>query len=209
MRSSSSRAPPLLRSRGGVLDGHAKRRVLGREESRGGHDRVRALAGNDRVFAGRGNDRVSGGDGRDRLVGGPGRDRLFGGAGNDLLIGGGGRDRVRCGPGRDRAILDPHDVILDATAVRPDGSCEVVRGGPAQDAQLIAAGDIADCGAGATVTTALLDNLPGTVATLGDTVYQRGTPEDWWSGYDTDLGEALGPRYDLPSGVIRGASFKD
>ena len=24
-----------------------------------------------------------------------------------------------------------------------------------------------------------------------------GTPEDWWSGYDTDLGDALGPRFDL------------
>jgi hypothetical protein len=33
--------------------------------------------------------------------------------------------------------------------------------------------------------------------------YQRGTPDDWWEGYDTDLGDALGPRYDLPSGVIR------
>ena len=30
-----------------------------------------------------------------------------------------------------------------------------------------------------------------------------GTPEDWWAGYDTDLGEALGPRFDLPNGVIR------
>ena len=30
-----------------------------------------------------------------------------------------------------------------------------------------------------------------------------GTPEDWWAGYDTDLGEALGGRYDLPNGVIR------
>ena len=27
--------------------------------------------------------------------------------------------------------------------------------------------------------------------------YPAGTPEDWWSGYDTDLGEALGARYDL------------
>lgn len=34
--------------------------------------------------------------------------------------------------------------------------------------------------------------------------YQAGTPEDWWAGYDTDLGDALGPRYDLaPGGVIR------
>src|SRR6478752_5050053 len=29
-----------------------------------------------------------------------------------------------------------------------------------------------------------------------------GTPEDWWAGYDTDLGDALGPRYDF-NGVIR------
>ncbi|MDA0171286.1 putative glycoside hydrolase family 15 protein [Solirubrobacter taibaiensis] len=33
--------------------------------------------------------------------------------------------------------------------------------------------------------------------------YQAGTPDDWWAGYDTDLGEALGARYDLPNGVIR------
>ena len=33
--------------------------------------------------------------------------------------------------------------------------------------------------------------------------YQAGTPEDWWAGYDTDLGEALGARYDLANGVIR------
>ncbi len=33
--------------------------------------------------------------------------------------------------------------------------------------------------------------------------YQAGTPEDWWAGYDTDLGDALGARYDLANGVIR------
>ena len=33
--------------------------------------------------------------------------------------------------------------------------------------------------------------------------YQAGTPDDWWAGYDTDLGEALGARYDLANGVIR------
>jgi hypothetical protein len=30
-----------------------------------------------------------------------------------------------------------------------------------------------------------------------------GTPDDWWSGYDTDLGEATGARYDLANGVMR------
>jgi len=29
-----------------------------------------------------------------------------------------------------------------------------------------------------------------------------GTPEDWWSGYDTDLGEAAGPRYTF-NGLLR------
>ena len=162
--------------------------------ARGGHDRVRTLGGNDRVFAGRGNDRVSGGPGRDKLVGGPGRDRLFGGAGNDLLIAGGGRDRVSCGPGRDRALLDSHDVIVDATEARPDGSCEAVKrtGQSAQDARLIAAGDIADCTGGATVTAALLDKLPGTVATLGDNAYQRGTPDEFARCYAPTWGRHKG-----------------
>lgn len=30
-----------------------------------------------------------------------------------------------------------------------------------------------------------------------------GTPDDWWSGYDTDLGTAVGKRYDLANGVMR------
>jgi Hypothetical glycosyl hydrolase family 15 len=33
--------------------------------------------------------------------------------------------------------------------------------------------------------------------------YQAGTPDDWWAGYDTDLGEALGPRYETQGGVLR------
>jgi hypothetical protein len=30
-----------------------------------------------------------------------------------------------------------------------------------------------------------------------------GAPDDWWAAYDTDLGEALGPRYDIAGGVMR------
>lgn len=33
--------------------------------------------------------------------------------------------------------------------------------------------------------------------------YQASTPDDWWAAYDTDLGDALGKRYDLANGVIR------
>lgn len=35
-------------------------------------------------------------------------------------------DRVTCGEGHDRADLDPVDVIADATAETPNGSCETV-----------------------------------------------------------------------------------
>jgi hypothetical protein len=35
-------------------------------------------------------------------------------------------DRVTCGAGRDTAVLDGFDVIMDATAENPDGSCERV-----------------------------------------------------------------------------------
>jgi hypothetical protein len=36
-------------------------------------------------------------------------------------------DRVTCGPGNDRALLDNVDVITDATASNPNGSCEIVQ----------------------------------------------------------------------------------
>ena len=35
-------------------------------------------------------------------------------------------DRVTCGAGEDRAFLDGFDVITDATAENPNGSCERV-----------------------------------------------------------------------------------
>ena len=54
-------------------------------------------------------------------------DTLYGGNGNDTFhTRDGERDIVYCGPGVDTALLDWKDVIGDATAQNPNGSCEVV-----------------------------------------------------------------------------------
>src|SRR3954469_14197411 len=127
----------------------------GKDRIRGtnGKDRINARAGNDRVKARGGNDRVRGGSGRDRLNGGRGADHLAGNAGPDVITGGpgpdtitggdgddvidardGSVDTVTCGGGDDVAKLDADDVIGDATAENPDGSCEtVLRGDEADD----------------------------------------------------------------------------
>ena len=46
-------------------------------------------------------------------------------------------------------------------------------------ATLLAAGDIADCGAGATQTAKLLATLPGTILALGDLAYPKGSKENF------------------------------
>lgn len=56
-------------------------------------------------------------------------------------------------------------------------------------AVLLAAGDIADCvSPGAEATAAILDTLPGAVATLGDNAYPRGTAEEYARCYDPTWG---------------------
>ena len=161
-----------------------------------GSDRLSGRGGRDRLFGGPGRDRLSGGGGADLLSGGPNADRLTGGSGADELRGGTGpdaikardgrRDRISCGSGRDRATVDVRDVIVDATAARPHGRCEVVR--PQRvppDASLVAVGDIARCPSGhAAITAALVDKLPGTIALLGDTVYDKGTPAEYANCYE-------------------------
>jgi Ca2+-binding RTX toxin-like protein len=114
-----------------------------------GNDTVDGAAGNDRIFAGAGVDTVRGGDGNDRIwamarvdaVAGDGTaDTVDGGAGNDrIMVRDGEPDSVSCGEGSDRAILDTQDVIADATADNPNGSCElVVRAEPrVRDAETI------------------------------------------------------------------------
>ncbi len=102
-----------------------------------GDDTQRGGDGNDRIFANRGQDTTFGEGGNDDLwamargdVSGPGdtaADSLDGGAGNDRFhTRDGEADRITCGEGTDRAILDTVDVITDATAENPNGSCETV-----------------------------------------------------------------------------------
>ena len=112
--------------------------------------------GNDRMAGGTGDDRQSGGEGNDVIFanlgvdvssGGPGDDVLWALARGDVqgpadqtgdtLDGGPGADRFRtrdgevdritCGDGDDRAFLDLVDVIADASATTPNGSCERVQ----------------------------------------------------------------------------------
>jgi Ca2+-binding RTX toxin-like protein len=105
-----------------------------------GDDAQDGGAGNDVIFANVGQDTSTGGDGNDVLwamarkdvAAGPGVDQvgdtLDGGNGNDRFRTRDGEvDRITCGPGdHDRAFLDQVDVITDATAENPNGSCERV-----------------------------------------------------------------------------------
>jgi hypothetical protein len=60
---------------------------------------------------------------------------------------------------------------------------------PAPAATLVAAGDIASCGSnGDEQTAALVARIPGTVAVLGDSVYERGTPAEFASCYAPSWG---------------------
>ena len=178
-------AAPALSARGDsgrdAIAGTARADVL---RGLGGNDRLAGRGGRDRLYGGAAGTACYGGNGRDVLRGGPDGDRLVGGAGADVLRGGTGddairardgrRDRISCGPGRDRATLDSHDVIVgrDRRQARRE-----VRGGAAArqpDASLVAVGDIARCPSGnAAITAALVDGLPGTIAALGDTVYDK------------------------------------
>ena len=61
----------------------------------------------------------------------------------------------------------------------------------ATDAVLLAAGDIASCvSTGDEATALLLDANPGTVATLGDNVYESGTPTEFAECYEPTWGRA-------------------
>jgi len=81
-------------------------------------------------------------------------------------------------------------------AVATEGSCETIKNKKRrrrcikrQEATLLAAGDIARCdGTGDEATAALLDTLPGTVAALGDLVYESGTAEEFTQCYKPSWG---------------------
>ncbi len=56
------------------------------------------------------------------------------------------------------------------------------------DPVLVGAGDISNSGSGDSATAALLDNIPGTVFTLGDNVYDSGTAAEFATYYDPTWG---------------------
>jgi hypothetical protein len=68
-------------------------------------------------------------------------------------------------------------VLLALAAASPPG------------ATLVAAGDVASCASdGDEATAALVDRIPGTVAVLGDAVYDRGTPREFAECYEPSWG---------------------
>jgi hypothetical protein len=64
---------------------------------------------------------------------------------------------------------------------------------PAPAATLVAAGDVASCGSDRDEkTAALVARIPGTVAVLGDSVYERGAPEEFAGCYAPSWGRFRG-----------------
>ncbi|RLK61671.1 DUF7594 domain-containing protein [Actinokineospora cianjurensis] len=59
---------------------------------------------------------------------------------------------------------------------------------PSGDPVLVGAGDISNSGSGDTATAALLDNIPGTVYTTGDNVYNDGTTTEFNNYYNPTWG---------------------
>jgi len=59
---------------------------------------------------------------------------------------------------------------------------------PSGDPVLVGAGDISNSGSGDTATAALLDNIPGTVFTAGDNVYDSGTLSEFNTYYEPTWG---------------------
>jgi 3',5'-cyclic AMP phosphodiesterase CpdA len=79
-------------------------------------------------------------------------------------------------------------VLSGATALRASQATS-----PGPDPVLVGAGDIADCKQieGAKATAKLLERIPGTVFTLGDNAYPRGTAEQFQDCYGPTWGRFL------------------
>ena len=77
--------------------------------------------------------------------------------------------------------------VLVASA-SPAAAMRLAAGG-AEDPVLLAAGDIADCNSpGDEATALILDREPGTIATLGDNVYENGTADEFARCYEPTWG---------------------
>jgi PKD repeat protein len=80
--------------------------------------------------------------------------------------------------------------VTDKDGASATGSLKAtISTAPAPPAILIGAGDIAYCGNdNDEKTAAILDTIPGTVFTLGDMVYDNGTPAEWANCYGPTWG---------------------
>lgn len=84
-------------------------------------------------------------------------------------------------------------VVLAIAAGLLASLATVPRPAAAADPVLVGAGDIADCStAAASETARLLDQIPGTVFTLGDNAYPRGSAEDFRRCYEPTWGRHAG-----------------
>ena len=91
------------------------------------------------------------------------------------------------GPGPTIALpsLDLPTIALPSLPIETSGATAT----PEQAATLVAAGDIASCRLdGDSATATLLDRLPGTIAALGDTAYESGTPREFSQCYEPTWG---------------------
>lgn len=179
-----------------------------------GNDVLRGGGGRDRLSGGPGDDRLSGDAGADVLDGGPGRDRIGARDGaRDRIACGPGRDTAIL-DAIDRARgceIVRRPVVAPVTQQAPAGQAPSAPvpgptgppGGvdpppppdpdpdpppPDTTPQLLAAGDIADCTPASEATAKLLDELPGTVTPLGDTVQNYGTAEEFANCYEPTWG---------------------
>jgi hypothetical protein len=104
-----------------------------------------------------------------------------------------GRERLPGTPSRTPS--PPSSVRPTAPAVGSPGASR----GATPDFVLVGAGDIADCSSGGDEDTAkLLDGVDGTVFTLGDNAYERGTIDEYQRCYDPTWGRQLARTKPVP-----------
>ena len=80
-------------------------------------------------------------------------------------------------------------IMLEERGTHAEPTATPTRPSAGRTPTLLAAGDIADCSSdGDEATAKLLDGLAGTVATLGDNVYESGTASEFTNCYDPSWG---------------------
>jgi len=93
----------------------------------------------------------------------------------------------------------PVPVTVTPSPIGPQPPTETVTPAPGNDPVFVGAGDIADCnGNGDEATANLLDNIPGTVFTIGDNAYPDGAASDFVNCYDPSWGRHKARTFPVP-----------